>query len=102
MDLGWIGTGIMGRSMCGHLLAAGHSVSVFSRTRAKAEDLIARGATWAPTPRAVAESADVIFTMVGFPRDVRDVYFGESGLLAGPPQVGQLDVRLARTSSSST
>jgi 3-hydroxyisobutyrate dehydrogenase len=83
MELGWIGTGIMGRSMCGHLLAAGHSVSVFSRTPAKADDLIARGATWAPTPRAVAESADVIFTMVGFPRDVRDVYFGESGLLAG-------------------
>ncbi len=95
MDLGWIGTGIMGRSMCGHLLAAGHSVSVFSRTPAKAEDLIARGATWAPTPRAVAESADVIFTMVGFPRDVRDVYFGESGLM-GDSSAGGAAGRAAR------
>ena len=82
MDLGWIGTGIMGRSMCGHLLAASHSVTVFSRTPSKAEDLLARGATWAPTPRAVAEASDVVFTMVGFPEDVRDVYFGAHGLLA--------------------
>ena len=85
MDLGWIGTGIMGRSMCGHLLAAGHSVTVFSRTPSKAEDLLARGATWAPTPRAVAEASDVVFTMVGFPQDVRDVYFGAHGLLATSP-----------------
>jgi len=82
MHLGWIGTGIMGRSMCGHLLSAGHSVTVFSRTPSKAEDLLARGATWAPTPRAVAEASDVVFTMVGFPQDVRDVYFGTHGLLA--------------------
>ena len=85
MQLGWIGTGIMGRSMCGHLLAAGHSVTVFSRTPSKAEDLLARGATWAPTPRAVAEASDVVFTMVGFPQDVRDVYFGAHGLLATSP-----------------
>jgi len=83
MHLGWIGTGIMGRSMCGHLLSAGHSVTVFSRTRAKAEDLLARGATWAPTPRAVAEASDIVFTMVGFPEDVRDVYFGQGGILSG-------------------
>ena len=85
MDLGWIGTGIMGRSMCGHLLAAGRHVTVFSRTPSKAEDLLARGATWAPTPRAVAEASDVVFTMVGFPQDVRDVYFGAHGLLATSP-----------------
>jgi len=85
MDLGWIGTGLMGRSMCGHMLAAGHSVTVFSRTPSKAEDLLARGATWAPTPRAVAEGSDVVFTMVGFPQDVRDVYFGAHGLLATSP-----------------
>ena len=83
MHLGWIGTGIMGRSMCGHLLSAGHSVTVFSRTRAKAEDLLARGATWASTPGAVAEASDIVFTMVGFPEDVRDVYFGQGGILSG-------------------
>jgi len=69
--------------MCGHLLSAGHTVTVFSRTRAKAEDLLARGATWAPTPRAVAEASDIVFTMVGFPEDVRDVYFGQGGILSG-------------------
>ena len=83
MNLGWIGTGIMGRSMCGHLLAAGHTVTVYSRTREKADDLLARGASWALSPRAVAEASDVVFTMVGFPQDVRDVYFGNGGLL-GP------------------
>jgi 3-hydroxyisobutyrate dehydrogenase len=83
MHLGWIGTGIMGRSMCGHLLSAGHSVTVFSRTRQKAEDLLARGATWAPTPSAVAEASEIVFTMVGFPEDVRDVYFGQGGILSG-------------------
>ena len=83
MHLGWIGTGIMGRSMCGHLLSAGHSVTVFSRTRQKAEDLLARGATWASTPSAVAQASDIVFTMVGFPQDVRDVYFGQGGILSG-------------------
>jgi 3-hydroxyisobutyrate dehydrogenase len=88
MNLGWIGTGIMGRSMCGHLMAAGHGMTVYSRTRDRAEDLLGRGATWAPTPRVVAEASEVVFTMVGFPQDVRDVYFGEQGLLsAGPPPV---------------
>lgn len=82
MQLGWIGTGIMGRSMCGHLLAAGHTVSVYSRTREKAVDLVAAGALWAPSPRAVADASDVVFTMVGFPQDVRDVYFGPDGLLS--------------------
>jgi 3-hydroxyisobutyrate dehydrogenase len=83
MHLGWIGTGIMGRSMCGHLLSAGHTVTVFSRTRQKAEDLLARGATWASTPSAVAQASDIVFTMVGFPQDVRDVYFGQGGILNG-------------------
>ena len=82
MKLGWIGTGIMGRSMCGHLLAAGHTMTVYSRTREKAADLLAKGAVWADTPRAVAGLADIVFTMVGFPADVREVYFGEHGLLA--------------------
>jgi 3-hydroxyisobutyrate dehydrogenase len=74
----------MGRSMAGHLLAAGHAVTVYSRTRAKAEDLLSRGAVWADTPRAAAAEADVVFTMVGFPSDVREVYFGDAGILSGP------------------
>jgi 3-hydroxyisobutyrate dehydrogenase len=81
--IGWIGTGVMGSSMCGHVLAAGYRVSLCSRTKAKAQPLVDLGATWAESPRAVAAQSDMIFTMVGFPQDVRIVYFGETGLLAG-------------------
>lgn len=81
--LGWIGTGVMGQSMCGHLLGRGFAVTVFNRTRAKAEPLLAAGATWADTPKAVAEAADVVFTLVGFPADVREVVLGPQGTLAG-------------------
>jgi 3-hydroxyisobutyrate dehydrogenase len=81
--IGWIGTGIMGASMCGHLMAAGHRATVFTRTRSRAEPLLARGAVWADTPRAVAAAADVIFTMVGHPADVREVILGADGVLAG-------------------
>ena len=73
MQLGWIGTGIMGRSMCGHLMSAGHSLTIYSRTRAKAEELLKRGAAWAATPQAVAAASEIVFTMVGFPQDVREV-----------------------------
>ena len=69
--IGWIGTGVMGSAMCGHLLAAGYDVGVFTRTRARAAALLERGARWADSPRAVAEQSDVIVTMVGFPHDVR-------------------------------
>jgi 3-hydroxyisobutyrate dehydrogenase len=81
--LGWIGTGVMGTSMCGHLLAAGYSVTVYNRTRDRAEPLLARGAAWAETPAAVARAADVVFTMVGYPADVRAVLLGADGVLAG-------------------
>lgn len=81
--LGWIGTGVMGRSMCGHLMAAGFSVTVNSRTCQKAEPLLTQGARWADTPRAVAEASDVVFTMVGYPADVRQVVLGPEGVLAG-------------------
>jgi len=80
--LGWIGTGIMGRSMCGHLLAAGSPVTVFSRTRAKADPLVAEGAAWADSPAAVARASDIVFTMVGVPADVREVYFGHDGIMS--------------------
>ncbi|MGD0899277.1 MAG: NAD(P)-dependent oxidoreductase [Thermoguttaceae bacterium] len=81
--LGWIGTGVMGASMCGHLIDAGFSMTVHNRTRGKAEPLVARGARWAPSPRAVAEAADVVFTMVGYPADVREVVLGPEGVLLG-------------------
>jgi len=73
----------MGASMVGHLLDAGFSATVYNRTKAKAEPLLAKGATWAETPKAVAEAADVIFTIVGYPSDVRAVILGDEGALAG-------------------
>jgi 3-hydroxyisobutyrate dehydrogenase len=69
--------------MCGHLMAAGFSVTVTSRTRAKAEPLLAKGAKWAATPREVAAASDVVFSIVGYPSDVREVMLGENGALAG-------------------
>jgi 3-hydroxyisobutyrate dehydrogenase len=81
--IGWIGTGVMGTSMCGHLLEAGFAATVYSRTRSKAESLLAKGATWAENPKAVAEQSDVVFAIVGFPQDVRDVMLGPDGALAG-------------------
>ena len=94
--IGWIGTGVMGLSMCGHLLAKGHTVTVFSRTKAKAQSLLDKGAVWADSPRAVAESSEVVFTMVGFPQDVRDVYFSANGALAGAKR-GDIFVDLTTT-----
>ena len=81
--IGWIGTGVMGASMCGHLLDRGFSVTVFNRTKAKAQGLLDRGAAWADSPRQVAEASDVVFTIVGFPHDVRQVILGPDGVLEG-------------------
>ncbi|MEC4890451.1 MAG: NAD(P)-dependent oxidoreductase [Nitrospira sp.] len=77
----WIGTGVMGAAMCGHLLKAGYRVSVHTRTPAKARPLLDLGAAWAESVRAAAAGVDLLVTMVGFPRDVRAVYFGDEGLL---------------------
>lgn len=82
-SIGWIGTGVMGAPMCGHLITAGYCVTVYSRTRTKAQPLLDRGARWAESPRATATASDVLFTMVGFPQDVRQVYFGADGIFAG-------------------
>jgi 3-hydroxyisobutyrate dehydrogenase len=81
--LGWIGTGVMGNSMCGHLLDAGYAVTVHNRTQTKAEDVLKKGAIWADSPRAVAEQSDVVFSIVGYPRDVEEVILGGRGALAG-------------------
>jgi 3-hydroxyisobutyrate dehydrogenase len=83
LQVGFIGLGVMGRSMAGHLLAAGHRLVVYTRTRASAAGLLAAGARWAETPAEVAQQSTVVFSMVGFPQDVEEVYFGPSGILAG-------------------
>src|SRR5437762_7074376 len=97
--IGWIGTGVMGISMGGHLLAAGHSLVIYNRTKAKAQPLLDRGATWADSPREVAGTTDVVFTMVGFPEDVRQVYFGDTSVLAGA-KPGTLVVDMTSTAPS--
>jgi len=81
--LGWIGTGVMGRSMCGHLIDRGFSMTVTSRTKSKADSLLAKNAQWAGSPKTVAEQSDVVFSIVGFPADVREVMLGDHGALAG-------------------
>src|SRR5438105_13249441 len=88
--VGWVGTGVMGSSMCGHLIDAGCRTTVNSRTRTRAEPLLARGAAWADSPAEVAAAADVVFTMVGFPADVREVILGSDGVLAGARSGGVL------------
>lgn len=80
--IGWIGTGVMGGACASRLLAAGYEVAVFTRTRSKAEPLLAAGAVWADSPRAVAEQSDVVFSIVGYPRDVREIFFGADGVLS--------------------
>jgi 3-hydroxyisobutyrate dehydrogenase len=81
--LGWIGTGVMGHSMAGHLMSAGFAMAVYNRSKSKAEALLAKGAAWAASPKALAEQSDVVFAIVGFPADVREVMLGANGALAG-------------------
>ena len=80
--IGFIGTGVMGKSMAGHLLKAGYPVQVYTRSPSKAHSLLDSGATWADSPAALARTCGVIFTIVGFPQDVEAVYLGPEGLLA--------------------
>ena len=81
--IGWVGTGVMGRWMCQHLMDAGHPAIVHTRSRPKAQPLLDKGAVWASSPADVARAADIVFTMVGFPQDVHAVYLGPGGLLEG-------------------
>ena len=80
--IGFIGTGIMGAAMAGHLMNAGFELSVYNRTKAKADDLVKRGAKWCDTPGECAKNQDVVITMVGYPKDVEQVYLGENGIVA--------------------
>lgn len=81
--IGWIGTGVMGQSMCQHVIKKGYSATVYNRSRDKAQPLIDLGAVYADSPKAVAERSDVVFAIVGFPKDVREVFLGSNGALAG-------------------
>ncbi|MEH7234924.1 NAD(P)-dependent oxidoreductase [Bacillus sp. JJ1562] len=80
--VGFIGTGVMGKSMAGHILSKGYKVLVYTRTKEKAADLVAQGAVWKKSVGEVAEEANVIITMVGYPHDVKDIYLSDNGLLA--------------------
>jgi 3-hydroxyisobutyrate dehydrogenase len=86
LSVGWIGTGVMGAPMCGHLLTAGLPVKVFSRTKERALSLVEQGAQWCASPAEAAEGADVVVTMVGYPSDVREVVLGEQGTLTTAPK----------------
>ena len=81
--IGWIGTGVMGRWMCEHAMSKGFAAAVYNRSRDKAEPLVAKGATFAATPKELAAASDVVFSIVGFPKDVREVFLGVDGALAG-------------------
>ncbi len=97
--VGWIGTGVMGSSMCGHVLAAGYGVTVYSRTKERAASLLDQGATWADSPAQVGEAADIVCLIVGYPADVREVVLGPNGVL-GALASGSLLVDLTTSEPS--
>src|SRR5438477_12267309 len=79
--VGWIGTGVMGAPMAGHLLAAGHPLTVYNRSKEKTAKLVEKGAVWAATPADVTKRSDVVFSIVGFPSDVRETYLDKNGIV---------------------
>jgi 3-hydroxyisobutyrate dehydrogenase len=97
--LGWIGTGVMGRSMCGHLIQAGFRMSVYNRSPEKCKPLVDMGASIQNSPRDVAANSDVVFSIVGFPNDVSEIYFGEQGIFAGAGS-GQMFVDMTTSQPS--
>ena len=86
MKIGFIGTGVMGNAIAQNLLKAHHQLWVYNRTKSKTDNLVALGATWCDTPQAVTEQAEIVFTMLGFPQDVEQVYFQENGIFKAPVQ----------------
>jgi 3-hydroxyisobutyrate dehydrogenase len=97
--IGWIGTGVMGLSMCGHIMAKGYPTTIYSRTKSRAQPLLDKGAVWSDTPAGVAERSDVIFTIVGLPSDVREVYQHEGGIIAAANR-GAITVDMTTTEPS--
>lgn len=98
-NVGFIGLGVMGRSMAAHLLEGGHPLFLYNRTREKARPLLERGAQWADSPAQMASFCSVIFTIVGFPQDVEEVYLGPEGLLTAA-RPGTLFVDMTTSSPS--
>jgi 3-hydroxyisobutyrate dehydrogenase len=91
--IGFIGIGVMGKSMASHLLSAGFPMIVYNRSKEKAEELVQNGAIWVSTPKEVTQQANVIFTIVGYPKDVEEVYLGEQGILTnGKPNTYVIDM----------
>ncbi len=80
--IGFIGTGVMGKSMAGHLLDAGYQLHVYNRTKSKADELVGKGAVWQNTPAEIARNCNLVITIVGFPNDVEAVYLGPDGIIA--------------------
>ena len=91
MKIGFIGTGVMGRGIINNLLKADYDVVVYNSTKAHAQSVLDNGATWADGPKAIAEAADLVITMVGYPKDVEEQYYGDNGLFAGA-HAGQIFV----------
>ena len=88
LRVGWIGTGVMGLSMAGFIAKAGYQLTVYNRTPQKAQPLIEAGASWADSPMDVAMASDIVFSIVGFPRDVEETFLGAKGVLAGLAEGG--------------
>ncbi|MBT4262750.1 MAG: NAD(P)-dependent oxidoreductase [Deltaproteobacteria bacterium] len=84
--IGWIGTGVMGKPMCAHLIKAGLQAFVFNRTRGTADELVEMGAVWCDSPAEIAQQSDIVFSIVGYPSDVEEIYFGKDGVLSGSPR----------------
>jgi 3-hydroxyisobutyrate dehydrogenase len=97
--IGWVGTGVMGRWMCQHLMTKGYAATVYNRTKERAQPLLDAGATWADTPADVAQRSDVVFAIVGFPKDVREVFLGPKGILtAARPGLALVDMTTSEPS----
>ncbi|EOH78913.1 2-hydroxy-3-oxopropionate reductase [Enterococcus malodoratus] len=82
MKIGFIGTGVMGKSIVKHFLTAGHEVAVYNRTKSKTDELVEKGATWQETPAKVTNASEIIFSMVGYPSDVEEIYYGTDGIFS--------------------
>jgi 3-hydroxyisobutyrate dehydrogenase len=97
--IGWVGVGVMGVPLCEHLLHAGYALTIHSRTKGTSDSLLQQGAQWVDATADIIADADVVFTMVGFPNDVREIYFGKEGLLA-KARPGQVFVDLTTSEPS--
>jgi 3-hydroxyisobutyrate dehydrogenase len=99
--IGWVGTGVMGLSMCGHLIDKGYPATIYSRTKSRAQSLLDKGAVWVDSPAGVAERSDIVFTIVGVPSDVTEVYLQKGGIIdAARP--GTIAVDMTTTDPSLT